>query len=113
MQRWNWFLSADIQGRWIITNGYADVDFNRPSFSASLRYSAETEPYQNVVGVLNDQGVIEATVTSPDKDIPPYFLRGPLFEDSQDQGAPRTVLLTDGTTILGITFGPHSNEDNL
>lgn len=113
MQRWNWFLSADVQGRWIITNGYADVEFNRPSFSASLRYSPDTEPYQYVVGVLNDQGVIEATVTSPDKDIPSFALRGPLFEDSRGQGASRTVLLTDGTTILGITFGPHSNEGNL
>lgn len=80
MQRWNWFLSADVQGRWIITKGYADVEFNRPSFRASLRYSADTLPYQIVVGMLNDQGDIEATVTSPDQGVPPFLLRGPLLK---------------------------------
>ncbi len=55
MQRWNWFMAADFEGKWITTNGYADVEFDSPSFNAILRFSPDADPYQKVVATLDGE----------------------------------------------------------
>lgn len=113
MQRWNWFLSADFQGKWITTNGYAEVSFEKQSLTASLRFSPDTDVYQFVSANISD-GFVSAHVTSPDPDTPAYNLEGPLYDGPKIDGVEtKTVVLTDGSTILGLTYGPRSNENNL
>jgi hypothetical protein len=50
MQRWNWFLSADFQGKWITTQGYANVRLDRDVLEASLRFDADDSEYHHVAG---------------------------------------------------------------
>jgi len=114
MQRWNWFLSADLQGKWITTQGYANVQLERNALEASLRFNADDEEYHHVVARMDSDDSIEATVASPGRDIVPFELRGQLFRGGVVDGMEMmTVLLTDGTTVLGLTYGPRSHESNL
>ncbi len=114
MKRWNWFLTADFQGKWITTNGYAEVIFNGTRFTASLRYSPDTDVYHYVSATVDPENGIEALVTSPDQGIVPFELSGQLYKGALVDGVETmTVLLTDGTTVLGLTLGPRSHESNL
>jgi hypothetical protein len=113
MQRWNWFMAADFEGKWITTNGYADVEFDSPNFSAILRFSPDADPYQKVVATLDGEGGVDAVVSSLGLSDPaPFKLQGPFFQVGAGENAPTTILLTDGSTVLGLTYGPRSNEDN-
>ena len=112
MQTWSWFLSADIEGRWIVITGHAEVVFCRPTFAAKLLLSSDPslEPYHLLDGMMED-GILEVTVSG--RDIAQFSLSGPLFEDSDAENSSRTVLLTDGSTVIGLTFGPRSHERDL
>jgi hypothetical protein len=114
VQRWNWFLAADVSGKWITTNGYAEVASSPASLEATLRYYDVAAPYQYVSALIDANGQVSATVTSPSSDIAPFRLAGQVFAKSGESILPATMmLLTDGRTVLGLTFGPNSHQDNL
>ena len=115
MQRWNWFLAADWQGKWITTNGHASVALAASSVEASLFFGEEPSPYHVVRGSIDSEGFVKASVESPGTGRPrSYELSGYRFEASSSPGAAgQTLVLTDGTTVLGLTHGPRSSEDNL
>jgi hypothetical protein len=114
VQRWNWFLAADASGRWVTTHGYADVERSGGSLEATLCYPGTATPYHLVSASLEADGEARAVVSSPGRDTPPFHLRGRMFSGASTQAAQAaTLLLTDGTTVLGITFGPQSNQPNL
>lgn len=113
MQRWNWFLAADFEGKWITTKGYAEVTFTGTKLTASLRFSPDTDVYHHVSASVDPENGIEALITSP-HDRAPFVLHGQLFKGAVvDDVETKTVLLTDGTTVLGLTVGPRSHENNL
>jgi len=66
--RWNWFLAADYQGEWILTQGYAEVSESRGIFKAILLYDDESEPYHHIAARLEEENRIDAIVTSPGRD---------------------------------------------
>ena len=114
MQRWNWFLSADYQGKWITTQGYADVEPQPGALTATLRFDGDGDVYHYLSAKLDDDDGAEAVVTSPRGDVEPFELGGQLFRGDIDDGIePMMLLLTDGTTVLGLTFGPLSQESGL
>jgi hypothetical protein len=107
-------LAADFEGRWITASGFAEVSLDRSRFEGVLRLSADAGIYHRVAATIDEEGRVDAAVTSPETATAPFELRGELFERSGADGTTyRTVLLTDGTTVLGLTHGPRSNEDNL
>ncbi|CAN7595778.1 hypothetical protein [Massilia sp. LjRoot122] len=114
MQRWNWVLSADMGGRWITTQGYAEVTLDANSLRATLRFHAEDGGiYHWVDATLAEDGV-EATVRSPDPATAPFHLGGTIFTGEPHDGVePMMMLLTDGTTVLSLAYGPHSDQGNL
>ena len=57
---------------------------------------------------------MNAHVSSSDPETPSYDVSGPLFIGPEiDEVETRTVVLTDGSTVIGLTYGPRSNESNL
>jgi hypothetical protein len=113
-QRWNWFLAADYEGKWMTTNGYADVTFKDTNFTASLRYSPDTDVCHHISASVDPENGIEALVTSPWRDAAPFELHGQLFKGAVVDGVETiTVLLTNGTTVIGLSVGPRSHERNL
>jgi len=114
MQRWNWFLAADLQGKWIITDGQAEVMQDADGkFSASLRITPETPVYHHLSCRILDGNRVESKVTSPDRDVPSFELYGYLFEGQTVGGVEtKTIILTDGATVIGLCFGPRSHEKN-
>lgn len=114
MDRWNWFLAADFQGNWITTNGYADVPLDGEKLDASLWYSPDTEVYHHVSGTADSEFGIEALVLSPGRDTASFGLQGCLYRGPVIDGVEaKTIILTDGTTVLGLSFGPRSRQANL
>lgn len=114
MDIWNWFIAADFQGNWITTNGYADVSLEGKKLDASLWYSRDTEVYHHVSGTVDSESGIEALVLSPGKDTASFGLQGCLYTGPVVDGVEtKTILLTDGTTVLGLSFGPRSGRPNL
>ena len=109
--RWNWFLSADISGRWIVTSGYADVTMSGRTMQAVLQYAPDADPRAHVRREVDDadaeHGAMTAIVTG--KEVDPYTLRGNLYVGE----GMMSVILTDGTTVLGLALGPESHKPNL
>jgi hypothetical protein len=53
-------------------------------------------------------------VTSLERDIAPLELHGQLFRGKVVDGMETlSLILTDGTTVLGLAYGPRSHEGNL
>jgi hypothetical protein len=114
MQRWNWFLSANVSGKWILTNGYADVSVDGPRLRASLRFSSDTQPYHLVDATMDPDGSVDALISSPASGPDPFRLLGHIESQSlSSEGEVTTLLLTDGFTVLGLAHGPRSDEGNL
>ena len=110
MQKWNWFLAADYEGRWITTHGYAEVSLEANKLNASLLYDPDFV-YHHVIATIDWQSNVEAFITSPGRDTAPFELNGQLFKGAAIDGVETmTVLLTDGTTVLGMAYGPRSDE---
>ncbi len=113
-QRWNWFLAADFEGKWITVNGFAEMRLNRERFEGVLRLDPFTGIYHRVAATIDEEGKVDAVVSSPETGTPPFELRGEFFERTVADGTTyKTLLLTDGTTVLGLTHGPRSIENNL
>jgi hypothetical protein len=113
-QRWNWFLAADYMGTWIVTKGIADVTFTRTGIEAVLYLSSELAPYHIISATIGSDRAVEAKISSPGLGRPqPFKLAGEVyFGEETDAGQSKSVLLTDGTTVLGLAFGRNSGKPN-
>jgi hypothetical protein len=112
MERWNWFLSANLLGKWIIINGYAEVTRSDERILATLKISPDTPPHAYVDAKDDDDGTVQALVKSPDT--PPYILRGQMYrDDASTENSAISLILTDGSTVLGLAKGSRTDESNL
>ena len=107
--RWNWFISVNIGGKWIITDGHADVTNSGNSLKAILLHALDADPYACVGVQVVEDGGATAVVESFQEGVPSYSLRGQLYMDDEAL----TLLLTDGCTVLGLARGKRSIEPNL
>lgn len=106
-------MAADMQGKWITTDGYAEVEPKPDEWNVSLRFSAETPVYHHVILKFYNGSNVEALVASPENDSQPFELHGSLFDGGTIDGTPcRMILLTDGSTVLGLSYGPRSHQKN-
>ena len=118
MQRWSWFLAADLEGKWITTKGYAEVTYTGTKLNASLKYESDSDsatPYHLITASIDKEGSAEAFVSSPGReDIAPFKLRGGVFQGTAEDGTEKVmILLTDGTTVIGLASGPQSHESDV
>jgi hypothetical protein len=116
MQRWNWVLSADMSGRWMTTQGFAEVTLAGETLRATLRFYNKGDDgiYHWVDATLDADNDVEAIVRSPNPEVDEFRLAGTLFRGDMTDGVQSVMmLLTDGTTVLSLAYGPHSNEGNL
>ena len=116
MIRWNWFLAADAAGRWGISQGHAQMEMDDLTFAADLYLGEHEEegarPYYIVTANIEEDGSINAVVSSPGR-AADFELNGQMFQaDDIDDVDSATILLTDGATVLGLTFGPESGKDS-
>ena len=115
MQRWNWVLSADVSGRWMTTQGFAEVTITGETMHAILRFHNEDDDgiYHWVDATVEPNDDVDALVRSPNPDVDNFPLGGRIFRgDMKDGVLPMMMLLTDGTTVLSLAYGPNSNESN-
>src|SRR4051812_34670786 len=109
MRPWHWFLAADNVGQWIITEGVADVEMGRSSLRATLRFSGDSgeTPYHDISGDIDADGFVTAIVKSPRSGNAPFQLQGRIGSaDVSGQGVTISIVITDGTTIIGLSSGP-------
>lgn len=111
MERWNWFLSVTLMGKWIITSGFAEVALSHKGITAVLRFAPDADPHAYVDCSHTENGDVEALVKPFDPDTPPYPLKGVI--NVSDTHKVTTLILTDGYTVIGLTKGPSSDESNL
>jgi hypothetical protein len=110
MERWMWFESANASGKWIIVQGYAEVTRTGQSLNAVLRISSDTSPHYNVDATCSETGDIKAIVSG---NVPTFELQGVENSGESRQGKTTSIILTDGYTVIGLTNGPWSDQENL
>lgn len=106
---WNWFMSVDFKGRWLMTKGRACFETWEDDYSVSgTLYLGEEQAdaakfYAKFVGKVTEDGKAVLTVTSADQEVLPFELTGTMFDAGKDGENSLTFVLTDGTTVLGLT----------
>lgn len=113
-ERWNWFLSANHSGKWIIVWGHALITKSTEGFSGTL-YMPPDIAYHSIVAryEADEAGTLmEAEITSISNG-DTFFLRGQVFDNTHYDGSTvETMILTDGITVLGFANGRLSPESN-
>jgi len=115
-ERWNWFITANHSGKWIVTSGYAVATEIGSKVEFVLRYAPDADDYAFVDAVLTTDGGARAVVRPgrPDVGTPRYELCGVFSsDDGHVEGKIKSIILTDGYTVLGLAHGSRSNEANL
>jgi hypothetical protein len=115
-ERWNWFISANYSGKWIVTSGYAAATDIGSKIEFVLRYAPDADDYAFVDVILTAEGGAKAMVRPgrPNSGTPSYELSGVLSsDDSHAEGKVKSIILTDGFTVLGLAHGSRSDEPNL
>jgi hypothetical protein len=107
-------MNVDFQGQWVSIKGFANVILEKNSLSATLLLDADTSVYHEIEATLDPEDWLIASVKSPDKGVEDFQLQGQLFRGDTINGTENVMaLLTDGTTVLGLTFGPQSHLTTL
>ena len=101
--KWKWFLAANAQGRWLITEGFAIARIGSGTFEATLVFSADTEPYMTLNGTVDSDGFVEAEGVSSNTAVPDIHLRGAYSIEKDPSGkVTHSIVLSDGWTVVGI-----------
>ena len=107
--RWRWFLAADLEGRWVTTEGYVDIQIEDDVYRGTLRTSPDADPLDSLEISADDGEVLKAKMTSPGDDPMSYDLVGRAYiGESAGGNEVRSIILTDGSTVLGLALGPRS-----
>jgi hypothetical protein len=109
--RWRWFLAADLEGRWVTTEGYVDIQVEDDIYRGILRTSPDADPLDSLEISTDDGEALTATMTSPGDDPMAYDLIGRAYMgESIDGEEVRSMILTDDSTVLGLALGPRSSK---
>jgi hypothetical protein len=100
-------MAADIEGRWIVVEGFVDLDMSGDTYEGHLMTSEDADPLDHVRIDSPDGCDLRAILTPPTAKR--YELRGSAHMGLTKSGAEvRSMILTDGTTVLGLALGPRS-----
>jgi hypothetical protein len=107
-------MNVDFQGQWMSTKGFANVILEKNSLSATLLFGVDASVYHEIEATLDAEDWLIALVKSPDKGVEDFQLQGQLFRGETINGTENVMaLLTDGATVLGLTFGQQSHLSTL
>lgn len=105
--KWDWFMAADICGQWIVTQGKAYLRLSDEDIEGELVYEDSQGDLINIYATLKGRFTQESAlmieVSHPN--MAPFSLSGDMYELAVGSGAAFTVVLTDGTTVLGLASG--------
>ena len=109
MNKWAWFMSGDVGGDWMVTQGRANLSFSEMTFVGELVYEDSVgkliDVYAAIEGTFSEEGFLDVWVKNPA--YPTYKLSGRLYELADEREVKNTFVVTDGTTVLGLTtVGP-------
>lgn len=104
LNEWEWFMAADIHGRWIVTQGKAYLRFINQDVEGELVYEDSQGDLISVFAKLHGRFFSESELTLEvtHQDAEPFSLSGHMYELATAAEAAFTVVLTDGTTVLGL-----------
>lgn len=113
---WKWFMAVDASGNWLMIKGDALITLEGDeaivgSLYLGSRIDEDAKIYAQLSGSVEDDGSICLTVHSSAEGVPSFDVSGETFEIESDHTSARTFVLTDGTTVLGLTrHSKHSHE---
>jgi len=100
-------MSADLRGDWIVTQGTVYLRFLGEVVEGELVYEDSQgeliRTYAKLNGHFLNESELRLEVTH--EDAAPFTLSGHMYELSTNAGPAFTVILTDGTTVLGLASG--------
>ncbi|MFZ6675442.1 hypothetical protein [Undibacterium sp. Xuan67W] len=103
---WHWFMTVDCNGRWITTNGKAHLETTNANLLGCMCYLDESdgtvEIYAKFTAYVKNDGSIVMTIESEKEDVPSFNVSGDFFSSETDNGLASTIILTDGTTVIGF-----------
>lgn len=105
---WSWFLSADFRGDWIVTQGYADVLIVGTKISGVMCFHdrcgyEDAVIYAHFFGNIDSEDFVVMTVASAQEGVPSFDVSGPIFNIQKERLSASTIVLTDGTTVIGFS----------
>ena len=103
---WQWVMNVEIDGQWISTNGYASLMHDQGRLTGRMCFQemddGQSNLYATFDGVSYEDNSIELTVRSSSEGVPDFTVSGNFFSRSDSRGEAYTLILTDGTTMLGF-----------
>jgi len=109
VNRWHWFMAVDFEGRWTTLDGFVDLSVIDDVYEGSLMTSEDVDPLDHVSISSASGEELVAVMTPPDSQTAPYKLHGtPFIGENKSGDECRSMILTDGSTVLGLTLGPRS-----
>ena len=105
---WRWFMAVDFDGNWITINGGAHLEINSDKISGFMclqeRHDDTSDIYAEFSANLSGESSVDMTISSRGKDVPPFQVSGSFYTTLEAKNsAPYTLILTDGTTVVGFT----------
>jgi hypothetical protein len=97
-----WFMAVTYEGRYIVTQGVAELRLEANKFFARCSYAESGAVYANVMGKISDDGDVSCIVKSADATVPEVSLSGVGYGDQTSV----SFVLSDGTTTVGICGAP-------
>jgi len=104
---WRWFASSDFMGNWTTVGGIASLDIDDENTISGLMYIGE-EPGDDAVhaefsACAKEDETISMTIYSRREGVPPLEVSGHLYCHHNDVQFRCRFILTDGSTVIGIT----------
>ena len=88
-----------------------DVSVDGDVYRGQLMTSPDADPLDSMEISTDDRDTVTATMTSGGADPVSYVLTGRAYLGETRNGVEvRSMILTDGSTVLGLALGPRSSE---
>lgn len=105
---WRWFMAVNTKENWLTLGGVASFSLDQGIISGSLFFDLESfieeENYASFAGSVEKSGeFITLEIKSHDQEIPSFTVSGRAYMGRQDDYLAKTMVLTDGTTVLGLS----------
>jgi hypothetical protein len=105
---WQWFMAVNAKGNWLTLEGIAFISLDQGLVSGSLFFDLESfrerKNYASFAGTVDENGeLITLEIKSHDQAVPAFTVSGQAYMGSQDGYLAKTMILTDGTTVLGFS----------
>ncbi|MBI3731223.1 MAG: hypothetical protein HY254_23205 [Burkholderiales bacterium] len=105
---WNWFMSVEFQGRWLVSKGQAFLEARDDEYVVSGVMclgdgcTQDSDVYARFVGKISEDSKVVMKISSDKEDVPSFEVFGTMHSLESSNGIAHTFVLTDGTTVIGF-----------